>query len=129
MLDFSPEIWDNLYINLNERLIMGARTNFELKDAKGSVWLYSHWGGDTKVEDLANALAKAEPRWTDPTYAMRIVVSQLIGDQWNDTTGYGLSSYEHGEESYLPICVNFDTETVTYDDVEYNYQDFIDHYA
>lgn len=108
---------------------MGARTNFELKDSKGSVWLYSHWGGDDKVYDLAVALKKAEHRWSDSSYAMRIVVSQLIGENWNAETGFGLSSYECGEESYLPICVNFDVQTVTYDDIEYNYEDFISEFT
>ncbi len=31
---------------------MGSRTNFELKDYKGSVWLYSHWGGDSKANEF-----------------------------------------------------------------------------
>lgn len=108
---------------------MGARTNFELKDSHGSIWLYSHWGGDDKAFDLAYALKKAEPRWSDSTYAMRIVLSQIIGENWNAETGFGLSTYESGEESYEPICVNFSTQTVTYDDVEYNYQDFIDEFS
>lgn len=104
---------------------MGARTNFELKDSKGSVWLYSHWGGETKAEDLMAALAKAQPRWDDTSYAMRIVVSQLIGDQWDDETGYGLSSYECGEESYDPIVVDFPGGIVTYQDKDYSFQGFL----
>jgi hypothetical protein len=104
---------------------MGARTNFELKDYKGSVWLYSHWGGDSKANDLAYALEKAEPRWEDPTYAMRIVISQLIGNQWDSETGYGISSYECGEESYQPISVDFVTNTVNYQDIIYPFEDFV----
>ena len=104
---------------------MGARTNFELKDEQGSVWLYSHWGGDTKANDLANALAKAQPRWGDTSYAMRIVVSQLIGDNWDSETGYGLSSYEAGEESYDPISVDFTNNTVTYGDISYSFEEYL----
>ena len=104
---------------------MGARTNFELRDAKGSVWLYSHWGGETKADDLMAALEKAQPRWNDPSYAMRIVVSQLIGSDWESETGYGLSSYEYGEESYDPIIVNFATDLITYQDRDYSFQGFL----
>jgi hypothetical protein len=104
---------------------MGARTNFELRDSKGSVWLYSHWGGDSKVADLQNALAKAEPRWDDFSYAMRIVVSQLIGTDWESETGYGLSSYESGEESYDPIVVDFHGQIVTYQDIDYSFPGFL----
>lgn len=108
---------------------MGARTNFELKDSKGSVWLYSHWGGDTKAEDLATALHKAEPRWSDHSYAMRIVVSQLIGKDWDSETGYGLSSYECGEESYSPITVDFTKDTVYYEDRNYSFKGFVNSFS
>jgi hypothetical protein len=104
---------------------MGARTNFELKDSKGSVWLYSHWGGDSKVADLQAAIEKAKPRWDDPSYAMRIVVSQLIGSDWDSETGFGLSSYESGEESYDPIVVDFPGWIVTYQDKDYSFQGFL----
>jgi hypothetical protein len=108
---------------------MGSRTNFELKDSRGSVWLYSHWGGDTKAQDLANALQKAEPRWTDHTYGMRIVISQLIGDDWGSELGYGISSWEAGEESYDPICVDFPSQTVTYQNVVYTFNHFVEEFA
>ena len=108
---------------------MGARTNFELKDSQGSVWLYSHWGGDNKATDLATALFKAEPRWSDVPYAMRIVVSQLIGDEWSSETGYGLSSYESGEESYSPVVVNFPAMTVEYEECEYTFSEFVNFFS
>ena len=55
------------------------------------LYLYSHWGGEEQEQDLAKALFVAQPRWEDPSYATRICVSQLIGEQWNKETGYGLS--------------------------------------
>lgn len=107
---------------------MGARTNFELQDSKGSVWLYSHWGGDSKVQDLAEALYHAGPRWGDDSYAMRIVVSRLIGEAWSGETGYGIGSYEFGEESYLPISVHFPSRTVSYDNELYSFVEFVAKY-
>lgn len=104
---------------------MGSRTNFQLKDSQGSVWLYSHHGGDSKLNDLAYALDKAEPRWTDASYGIRIIVSQLIGDSWDSETGFGLSSYEAGEESYQPVCVDFTNYTVTCQEIVYEFVDFV----
>lgn len=108
---------------------MGARTNFELKDANGSVWLYSHWGGDSKMEDLANALEKAEPRWNDIPYGMRIVVSQLIGSEWDSEYGYGISSYQSGEESYEPVCVDFTNKIVSSDTFSLDFSSFVNIYG
>jgi hypothetical protein len=70
---------------------MGARTNFNFKTESGEMVLYSHWGGDSKKRDLAAALAVAMPRikMGDTSYALRIVISQLIGDSWDSETGYG----------------------------------------
>ena len=94
---------------------MGARTNFELKDYEGSVWLYSHWGGDDKSLHFAKALAHAEPRWGDVPYAIRMVVSYLIKDNLMGDTGYGLTSYLSGEEEYDPLTADFTTScTLTY---------------
>lgn len=94
---------------------MGARVNFVFKqdDSGYDVTLYSHWGDNTWADDLAYALSKAEPRWSDPTYATRIVVSQLIGDDWNKETGYGLFVSD-GNITYLdhPVIVNFIDNTV-----------------
>jgi hypothetical protein len=41
-------------------------------------------------ERLATALSVASPRFGDDGYATRITISQLIGDGWNNETGWGL---------------------------------------
>jgi hypothetical protein len=94
---------------------MGARTNFHFKTDTGVITLYSHWGGDEKDADLARALAAAGPRLSlgDTGYALRIVVSQLIGDSWNEETGFGLFvGEEGGEEQYHPVTVDFTNNTI-----------------
>lgn len=107
---------------------MGSRTNYELKDENGSVWLYSHWGGDDKSTYFAEALEHAKPRWGDTSYAIRMTVSKLIGESWDSETGFGLSSYESGEESYDPLSADFVNNTVSYEQEEYTFQEFIDRY-
>jgi hypothetical protein len=108
---------------------MGARTNFELQDFKGSVWLYSHWGGDDKSLMFAEALEHAKPRWGDSPYAIRMVISHFIKDNIFGDTGFGISSYESGEESYDPLCANFISNTVKYEQEEFTFQEFIDRYG
>lgn len=96
---------------------MGARTNFTFVTDTGALTLYSHWGGDSKMEDLAFALNKAMPRikMGDIPYALRIAVSYLINDDWQSETGYGLFvGPEGGEEQYEPVTVNFTNNTVTH---------------
>jgi hypothetical protein len=99
---------------------MGARTNFTFRTETGDLTLYSHWGGDSKRSDLAAALQAAMPRidMVDTSYALRIIVSQLIGDSWNEETGFGLFvGPEGGEESYDWVIVNLINNTVTFDSV------------
>jgi hypothetical protein len=104
---------------------MGARTVFEVKDQDGSIFLYSHWGGDTKLEDAIHALRKAEPRWYDHTYGMRIFISQIIGDAWDSETGYGISTKHSFEEQYEPMVIDFGSKVVEYNDEVIPFKDFV----
>ena len=108
---------------------MGARTNFELKDSQGSVWLYSHWGGDNKSMDFAKALQHAEPRWGDVSYAIRMVISYLIKDNLMEDTGYGITSYESGEESYDPLSADFVSNTVSYEQEVFTFEEFVKRFS
>jgi len=108
---------------------MGSRTNYELQDEKGSVWLYSHWGGDDKSMYFAEALEHARPRWGDTSYAIRMVVSYLIKDSLMDDTGFGLGSWEFGEESYDSLSANFVTNTVIYEEEIFTFEEFLKRYA
>ena len=72
---------------------MGDRAIFGFRNGANApvLYLYSHWGGEEQEQDLAKALFAAHPRWSDESYATRICVSHLIGDQWDKETGFGLS--------------------------------------
>ena len=76
---------------MGDRAVVGFRTHADAP----TLYLYSHWGGATVLTDLAEALYAARDRWGDPTYATRICVSRIIGDQWIRETGYGLSIDVH----------------------------------
>ena len=107
---------------------MGARTNFTFKDTNGSLTLYSHWGGDSKKRDLALALDKASSRLSmgDTSYALRIMISQLIGTDWNEETGFGLFiGDEGGEEQYSPVTVDLVNKTVIDDAGVHGITDYV----
>ena len=111
---------------------MGARTTWAIKTEEGDAvtWLYSHWGGDSKLEDTKQALAKAEPRWSDSTYGARIFISQIIGNQWDSETGFGITSGTLNsvpfEESYDLVVVDFTTQQITYGAFEFSFGEFIE---
>ena len=87
---------------------MGDRANFVFVDEKGdSIVLYGHWAGHNMLSNLAEAVAKAQPRWSDTSYATRIAISQLIGDQWDMETGWGLQVNEISDNEHKIPVVDF----------------------
>lgn len=106
---------------------MGARTNFHFKTNEDTLTLYSHWGGEERKKDLARAMYAALPRKGDTPYALRIMVSQLIGTSWDEETGYGLFLNEPAgaEESYGHLEINLDNWTVTDDGNTVSIEHFI----
>ena len=72
---------------------MGDRANFGFRQSNDNVIiLYGHWAGYEMLDRLASAVEKARPRWTDEAYATRICISRLIGDEWPQETGWGISA-------------------------------------
>ena len=112
---------------------MGARTNFTIvttEDPNQNINLYSHWGGDSGVMDLAHALNKAMPRirMGDTSYAARILINALQ-DNHDSETGYGLYVGEvNHEESYEYKEVNLINNTVTIGDLTTTIDKFISYH-
>jgi hypothetical protein len=70
---------------------MGDRANFGFRQSTGNtIILYGHWAGHGMLENLAAAVEKARPRWSDEGYATRIAISRLIADDWTSETGWGI---------------------------------------
>jgi hypothetical protein len=112
---------------------MGDRIVFSIRqDSNLSLNLYSHWGGYGRFEDLANALKAAEPRWNDSAYASRIIVSQLVGDQWNQELGFGLwASTEDGDYGgdHPDIVVDLVNKTVSDETGTHTFEQFITYHG
>jgi hypothetical protein len=60
---------------------------------------------------LADAVIKARPRWNDGSYATRIATSQLVADQWNMETGWGLYVNEIGDNEHKIAIIDFKQQT------------------
>ncbi len=87
---------------------------FQAKSADPIIYLYAQWGGEAQKEILVNALQKSESRWTDSDYATRICISQIVGDSWNDTLGFGISVNNFCSPDYNTIqVVEWDTGKVS----------------
>lgn len=99
---------------------MGDRTNTIFRQADGSdIVLYQHNGGYQMMHNLATALDAARPRWGDESYATRIIISNLIGDDWRGETGYGLSTRIMDNEHSIPV-IDFSDATVALYDYEWS---------
>ena len=93
---------------------MGDRANFGFKDSKGdTLYLYGHWAGHNMLANLASAVSAAEPRWQDESYATRIAISNLIGDEWAQETGWGLSINGILDNEHKVPVINWTDKTFT----------------
>jgi hypothetical protein len=93
---------------------MGDRANFGFRDRNENIiFLYGHWAGYKMLEQLGNALVKAQPRWNDESYATRICVSQLVNAEWDRETGWGLSVNELGDNEHKVPVVDWHNKKVT----------------
>jgi hypothetical protein len=111
---------------------VGARTNFVIKTTENeneNIVLYSHWGGDSGVQDFAWAIKKAMPRYGDNSYFTRIIVSSLINADWDSETGFGLyvGPVNH-EESYEYKEIDLVNGTVTIGDHTTSIQAFLEYH-
>jgi hypothetical protein len=109
---------------------MGARTVFTFETEPGeAIHLYSHSGGEDKINDLANAIDKARVRWSDETYALRIMISTLIGESWNSEYGYGLWTQHRFEESYETTEINIRDKMVYVNTAPFTFDEFISEFG
>lgn len=115
---------------------MGDRVNFVFSTKsvegktdeqclEGSLVLYSHWGGSHAANDLAHAMEKARPRWHDEAYCLRILVSQIVGTQWDEETGFGLSVGEICDNEYPYLIVDLERGRVRANDFELTFDEYL----
>jgi len=99
---------------MGDRYVVGFRTN---EKDKTPVWLYSHYGGKNSGQLVARAVEVARERWSDPSYATRIAISMIVGENWGDSTGFGISAGDYNSYSEPNadevLIVNWEDQTVS----------------
>lgn len=101
---------------------MGDRAQVLVKDE--GVYLYTHWGGHALQAVVRRALARRE-RWDDPEYLARILFCEMIGDDVDGETGYGIGTNEHCDNEHPVVVVNCADQTVTIDGAACTFEDYI----
>ena len=93
---------------------MGDRANFGFRDSKENIiFVYGHWAGYRMLENLADAVSAAEPRWNDESYATRIAISHLIKDEWASETGWGIYVNQLGDNEHKVPIIDWKNKTFT----------------
>ena len=92
---------------------MGDRGNVNVVSGeKNSVWLYTHFDGSELEETVRAALLRGKDRWDDAQYLARIIFCEMIKDDVEGLTGYGITSIEW--DGGKTVKVNVANQTVTY---------------
>jgi hypothetical protein len=102
---------------------MGDRGNIVVKCEGEQVCLYTHWQGSNIRESLKNALINSD-RWNDFQYLTAIIFREMLGNEKNGTTGFGITQKIHdgGDKVFY---VDVDTKTVTYKNDTVGFYEFI----
>lgn len=90
---------------------MGDRGNIIVDD---KIYLYTHWGGSALRQTLKDALIRGKGRWSDKPYLIRIIFSEMIKDDIEGDTGFGID-YEMGDGG-TEIYIDSAAQTVRYED-------------
>jgi hypothetical protein len=93
---------------------MGDRVTYVFDQNNASpIFLYGHWAGHNMMANLADAIVFAWDRiqMDDEPYATRQMISHLIGDEWTQETGWGLTTYFCESEHSIPV-INVHNKTV-----------------
>ena len=115
---------------------MGCRGTIEIwengaapKDEERPVVLYTHWGAYEMIFDVINVLKKKE-RWNDPPYLSRMIFSEMIKNDINGTTGFGIMT-DNALDTEHEVVVDIDRQEVVWkrngkDNTTYTFTELIE---
>lgn len=94
---------------------MGDRANFGFKQSNGTVYLYGHWAGGGMMNTLAHAIHRIilANRTNDEIYGTRIAISDIVGQEWSNDLGWGISVNYIGDNEHSVPVVDFTNQTVS----------------
>jgi hypothetical protein len=93
---------------------MGERANFGMRQEDGNIiFVYGHWAGVNMLTSFAYALSSANDRLPhDAAYATRITISQLVGSDWSQNLGWGITINTFADNEYPVPVYDFGTDTI-----------------
>jgi len=106
---------------------MGDRANVKIKEKyNGEVFLYTHWDGYGLPETVKAAMIRGRDRWNDASYLCRIVFCEMVKNDPNALTGFGIStSVGDGEDRVL--IVDCDKQTIDLPDGrQYTFEQYVE---
>jgi hypothetical protein len=100
---------------------MGNRGNIEIcqpiegkESGEVTLYLYTHWTGDTVCETLAKALDDNRGRWNTPDYMTRIIFNELQGDD-RSSRGFGIAAWPAADAQYPTPQLYWTTRTTKFE--------------
>jgi hypothetical protein len=132
------------YYLLQKETVMGDRANFGIKQADGNIiFVYGHWAGHQMLARFAKAIDRAVDagRIGDDAYATRIIISDLIGEDWNQDLRWGITVNTLADNEHKIPVFDLTNDTVTLYDadwrsiglgdkiVEFSREDFVRKYS
>ena len=98
---------------------MGCRGTIEVwenggapRSAEQPVVFYTHWGAREMLHDLKQVL-KRKVRWGDPSYLCRMIFSEMIRDDVEGETGFGIQTRNVGDAE-VEIVIDMSRKEVIY---------------
>ena len=94
---------------------MGDRANFGIQSDGTVIYVYGHWAGHDMLARFANALDRVATagRVKDHAYATRIIISDLIGDDWSQDLSWGITVNYIGDNEHKVPVYDIATDTVS----------------
>ncbi len=92
---------------------MGDRANIVLRQQDQHIYLYTHWDGEELPETLRQGLIRGQSRWDDETYLGRVLFDEMVKDDKDGVTGFGIGVYpSDNEHPYLVVDATGGTVSV-----------------
>lgn len=107
---------------MGDRGVVGIKQNIRKKDDY-IIYLYTHWGGSELPETLRRALAK-KWRWDDNSYLARIILCEMVKDEEDGETGYGISGWPMFPD-HTPLIVDCETQTVSMGNRSWSFEEYL----
>ena len=106
---------------------MGDRGNVKLIFGKeeSPIYFYTHWQGTNLPEIVRHALIRGRSRWNDPSYLARIIFSEMIRNEVDELTGYGIAPFQtDSNHDDVEVCLDAMTVALRHEPAQ-SFSDYV----